>query len=63
VAVISSGRSNPYGHPAPAVVQRYRDIGAAMYRTDQDGAVMMETDGETLRVRTFTNRKLTLRVH
>jgi competence protein ComEC len=63
VAVISSGRSNPYGHPAPAVVQRYRDIGAAMYRTDQDGAVMMETDGETLRVRTVTNRKLTLRVH
>lgn len=63
VAVISSGRSNPYGHPVPAVVQRYRDIGAAIYRTDQDGAVMMETDGQTLRIRTFTNRKLTLRVH
>lgn len=62
IAIISSGRGNPFGHPVPAVVQRYRDIGAAIYRTDQDGAVTVETDGYTVRVRTFTNRRLTLRV-
>jgi beta-lactamase superfamily II metal-dependent hydrolase len=43
------------------VLDRYRDIGAAIFRTDQDGAVTLETDGETVRLRTFTNRTLTLR--
>jgi beta-lactamase superfamily II metal-dependent hydrolase len=41
-------------------VERYRHIGAAIYRTDLDGAVLMETDGFTLRVGTFSGRKLTL---
>jgi competence protein ComEC len=60
IAVISAGRGNTFGHPAADVLQRYRDAGAAIYRTDQDGAVNVETDGTTVRVRTFTNRKLTL---
>ena len=55
IAIISSGRGNPFGHPVPASWQRYRDIGAAIYRTDQDGAVTVETDGNTVRVRTFTD--------
>jgi competence protein ComEC len=61
VAVISDGRGNPFGHPVPAVLDRYRRIGAALYRTDLDGAVMVETDGELLRLRTVTQRRLTLR--
>ena len=60
IAVISAGRGNTFGHPVPSVLERYRAIGAAIYRTDQDGAVSIETDGTTLRVRTFTGRTLTL---
>jgi competence protein ComEC len=60
IAVISAGRGNPFGHPVASVLERYRNIGAAIYRTDQDGAVTVETDGNTVRVRTFTGRKLTL---
>jgi len=60
IAVISAGRGNPFGHPVPSVLERYRNIGAAIYRTDQDGAVTVETDGNTLRVRTFRGRRLTL---
>ena len=60
VAVISAGRGNTFGHPVPAVVDRYRKIGAAIYRTDVDGAVSVETDGTTVRVRTFMGRTLTL---
>ena len=63
IAVISAGRGNPFGHPVPAVLERYRDIGAAIYRTDQDGAVTVETDGKTVRVRTFKGRRLTLTTH
>jgi competence protein ComEC len=60
IAVISAGRGNPFGHPVPDVLERYRNIGAAIYRTDKDGAVSIETDGNTVRVTTFTGRKLTL---
>ena len=35
VAVVSVGRSNSFGHPAPAVLQRYQDAGAAIFRTDR----------------------------
>jgi competence protein ComEC len=63
VAVISAGRGNPFGHPVPVVLARYRDVGAAIYRTDHDGAVTVETDGTTVRVRTFTGRSLTLTTH
>jgi competence protein ComEC len=38
-AVISAGRSNSYGHPAPDVVQAYAHEQAAVFRTDHDGAV------------------------
>jgi competence protein ComEC len=62
IAVISAGRGNPFGHPVASVLERYRKIGAAIYRTDQDGAVTVETDGNTVRVRTFKGRKLTLSV-
>jgi len=60
VAVFSVGRSNHFGHPAPDVLQRYRDVGAAIFRTDQDGAVMVDTDGTSLNVHTFTGRTLSL---
>lgn len=56
VAVVSVGRSNNFGHPAPAVIQRYRDAGAEVFRTDQDGAVTIGTDGTALQIQTFTGR-------
>lgn len=50
VTVVSVGPRNPYGHPAPAVLARLAGAGARTYRTDRDGAVVMETDGRMLRV-------------
>jgi competence protein ComEC len=60
VAVFSAGRANAFGHPAPAVLQRYRAAGAAIFRTDQDGAVSLTTDGHSIDVSTFTGRRLKL---
>ena len=45
VAIVSVGRSNHFGHPVPAVLERYRSVGAEIFRTDQDGAVTVVTDG------------------
>jgi competence protein ComEC len=56
IAVVSAGRANHFGHPVPEVVERYRDIGAAVFRTDQDGAVTVDTDGHSIDVQTFTGR-------
>jgi competence protein ComEC len=56
VAIVSVGRSNRFGHPAPAVLARYEQIHAELFRTDRDGAVTVDTDGTWLDVRSFTGR-------
>jgi competence protein ComEC len=56
ISVVSVGRGNHFGHPAPQVLERYRTAGAEVFRTDQDGAISLETDGYALEVRTFTRR-------
>ncbi len=58
VAVVSVGRSNPFGHPAARVLQRYEEHGASVFRTDRDGAVTLDTDGTTMTLRGFTGREL-----
>ena len=42
IAVISAGRGNPYGHPAPATVERLTAAGAHVFRTDDDGSVTVD---------------------
>jgi competence protein ComEC len=50
VAVVSVGARNPFRHPSPDALARLEAAGAHIYRTDRDGAVMLETDGRVLRV-------------
>jgi len=45
LALISVGRGNTFGHPAPEVIQRLRAIGATVLRTDRDGEITLESDG------------------
>ena len=45
VAIISCGRDNNFGHPAPNVLAKLGVIHAATYRTDRIGAIVVETDG------------------
>ena len=60
VAVVSAGRANHFGHPTPEVLERYRQAGAAIFRTDRDGAVTVDSDGYSLEVSTFAGRRLTV---
>ncbi len=61
VAIVSAGRRNPFGHPHPEVIERYRRQGALVLRTDRDGAVTVSTDGNRVWVSTFASG-LTARV-
>ena len=54
VVVISVGAHNPYGHPDPWALRYYRSNGRKVYRTDQDGTVIVSVDREgQYRVRTL----------
>ena len=64
VAVIfSAGRSNRFGHPHPAVVARFEAMGTAIFRTDRDGAVIVETNGERVEIRGWTGRSVVAGLH
>ncbi len=52
IAVISVGRDNDYGHPTPSTLAALaEDAGLAVFRTDLDGRVVLESDGCALTVR------------
>jgi competence protein ComEC len=57
VAIVSCGRNNRFGHPAAVVTRRLFASGATLFRTDQQGAILLETDGHDLVVRTFTGEE------
>ena len=38
--IISVGRDNIYGHPAPELLERLREYGCTVIRTDQDGKIV-----------------------
>jgi len=47
-AVVSCGARNDYGHPTPEALGRLQDVGARVFRTDQDGEVLAVSDGATV---------------
>ncbi len=44
LAVISCGRANSFGFPAPAVLARWTAVGARVARTDRDGSIIVVVD-------------------
>ncbi len=53
VAVVSAGRRNPYGHPAPATISALGGV-ARVLRTDRQGTVVVEGRAGRLTVGTGT---------
>jgi competence protein ComEC len=51
IAVVSVGSGNDYGHPAPSTTAALAAVPELdVYRTDRDGRVTIETDGERISV-------------
>jgi len=59
--LISCGRANPYGHPVPQVIERYQAAQSAVFRTDRDGQIEIQTDGTTVAAKTFSGRRDVIR--
>lgn len=47
LAVISVGASNRYGHPHPETLERLREVGIKILRTDLNGEIEIVSDGQT----------------
>lgn len=45
MAVIMCGKGNDYGHPHAATLKALEEAGAAVYRTDLQGTIVMASDG------------------
>lgn len=52
-AVISAGKDNRYGHPHAETLQRLNDAGGTVYSTQDNGAVMIRSDGVTMTINGF----------
>ena len=48
IAIIPVGWKNRYKFPHPEVLERYKSRRCRILRTDENGAVMMSTDGKSL---------------
>lgn len=52
-AIVSVGRNNLFGHPSRETLATLRSAGANVYRTDEDGAIRLSSDGRTYAVEPF----------
>lgn len=48
-AVISCGKDNKYGHPHAGTLNRLREQGVQLFRTDEQGSITVVSDGHELR--------------
>lgn len=47
-AVISCGAGNMYGHPHEETMEKLSDMGIQVYRTDEQGTIVVSSDGNSL---------------
>jgi competence protein ComEC len=57
LVLVSAGEGNTYGFPSPAFLARSAKAGAAVLRTDLDGAIEIRADGRRLVIRTAAARR------
>ncbi|SDT95058.1 DNA internalization-related competence protein ComEC/Rec2 [Desulfobacula phenolica] len=54
--IISCGRNNKYGFPHSMVLKRYEKQGIGIFRTDEDGAIFISSNGKDHNIKTYKGR-------
>lgn len=49
-AIISVGKNNKYSHPASTILDKWESVGAEIYRTDEEGTIILTSDGEGIQI-------------
>ena len=58
LAIISVGKQSQFGHPKPEVVERWKNAGARVLTTGENGTISVSTDGLDLQLKTFNKEKI-----
>lgn len=61
-AVISVGKDNTYGHPHKETIERLKDAGITIYRTDEQQTIVAESDGKNIKFFYGENAQLPMNV-
>ncbi|QQS60643.1 MBL fold metallo-hydrolase [Candidatus Falkowbacteria bacterium] len=48
LVLVSNGVENSYGHPSPRTLKRFERLGITVRRTDLEGTIHINTDGQTI---------------
>jgi len=50
IAVIQVGKDNSYSHPKKSVIERLQKLGTLIYRTDENGDILLQSDGKNNKI-------------
>lgn len=50
-AIISVGIDNSYYHPHPSILKRYEKLGSKIYRTSEEGDIILISDGKAIEIK------------
>ncbi|GGP07190.1 MBL fold metallo-hydrolase [Oceanobacillus neutriphilus] len=60
IAIYSAGKDNSYGHPSPEVIELLDGENISWYGTDQDGTIVVTTDGKAYSIETEMSTDITV---
>ncbi|WP_168026832.1 DNA internalization-related competence protein ComEC/Rec2 [Ignavibacterium album] len=55
ISLVSAGIKNKFGHPSEMVLQRLKEINSKVFRTDSQGAVLLQSNGNKINVVDWRN--------
>jgi len=58
IAIISCGRRNKFRHPHGVTLDKFKNRGIRVYRTDLEGAITIRSDGEQVKIDVARRRNL-----
>jgi competence protein ComEC len=57
IGIFTVGYRNRFGHPKPEIIERYRALGSRLYRSDEDGAVLLDFAADGIGIKTWRAAK------